>query len=98
MRFVVQVRPFHCPHHEADVLIYVKEDDNVARLQCWLESNQLKTETHRLDNADYICHLGTADRLAYTLDELSGCVSAVLRNTIQNDKRIFQKDSLALPP
>ena len=63
MKYVVQVRPFPHPHHEADVLIPVFEDDDVDRLVRWFQHNCLDTKVHRLDDNDDVVNLAAADQL-----------------------------------
>ena len=44
MHFVVRVRPFCHPHHEADVLIPVTDAEDVDRLTRWFVSQGKETE------------------------------------------------------
>ena len=67
MKFVVQVRPYPRPHHEANVLIQVFDDDDVNRLVRWFDHNCLETNVHRLDDDDDVVDLAAADQLIMTL-------------------------------
>ena len=88
MQFVVQVRPYPRPHHEADVLIPVFHDDDVDRLVRWFEHNNLDTVVHRLGDDDDVSELAAADQLIMTLADLSVSGEAVLRTAIQNGERM----------
>jgi hypothetical protein len=77
MKYIVQVRPFLHPHHEADVLIPVFDDDDVNRLERWFRHNCLDTKVHRLDDDDDVVDLAAADQLVMTLADLSASGEAV---------------------
>ena len=96
MQFVVQVRPYPRPHHEADVLIPVFHDDDVDRLVRWFEHNNLDTVVHRLGDDDDVSELAAADQLIMTLADLSVSGEAVLRTAIQNGERMRRADRRAL--
>ena len=88
MKYVVQVRPFPHPHHEADVLIPVFEDDDVDRLVRWFQHNCLHTKVHHLDDNDDVVNLAAANQLVTTLADLSVSGEAVLQMTIQHGERM----------
>ena len=98
MRFIVRVRPFPRPHDDADVLIHVEDEDDVARLTCWFESERLETETYYMDDVPHVRGFGTADQLVYTVEELRDCVDVVLRNAVDNGERILRRARRELPP
>ena len=95
MQFVVQVRPYLHPHHEADVLIQVFNDDDVDRLVRWFDHNRLETIVHRLDDDDDVVDLAAADQLIMTLADLSVSGETVLRTAIQNGERMRRADRRA---
>ena len=88
MQFVVQVRPYPHPHHEADVLIQVFHDDDVDRLKRWFRHNGLDTKVHCLDNDDDVVNLAAANQLVMTLANLLASGEAVLRTAIQSGERM----------
>ena len=95
MKFVVQVRPYPRPHHEANVLIQVFDDDDVNRLVRWFDHNCLETNVHRLDDDDDVVDLAAADQLIMTLADLSVSGETVLRTAIQNGERMRRADRRA---
>ena len=95
MKYFVQVCPFPHPHHEANVLIPVFEDDDVDRLVRWFQHNCLDTKVHRLDDDDAVADLAAADQLVMTLVDLSVSGEAVLRTAIQNGERMRRADRRA---
>ena len=88
MKYIVQVRPFLHPHHEADVLIPVFDDDDVDRLVQWFKHNCLDTKVHRLDDDDNVVDLAAAGQLVMMLADLSISGEAVLQTAIQNGERM----------
>ena len=88
MQYIVQVRLFLHPHHEADVLIPVFDDNDVDRLERWFRHNGLDTKVHRLNDGDNVVNLAADDQLVMTLADLSASWEAVLRTAIQNGERI----------
>ena len=98
MRFVVQVRPFRHPHHEADVLIPVSDPADVDRLTRWFVSQGKETETVRLDtehDRDAFRRLQTADQLVMSLEDLRASGHKVLRCAIENGERMRRADRRA---
>ena len=84
----MQVLPYPRPHHKADVLIQVFDNDDVNRLVWWFHHNRLETNVHRLDDGDDVVNLVAADQLIMTLADLSVSGEAVLRTAIQNGERM----------
>ena len=98
MRFVVRVRPFRHPHHEADVLIPVSDLSDVDRLTRWFVSQGKETESVRLDDRDRDAfrRIRTADQLVMSLEDLRASSCEVLRVAINNGERMRRAERRAL--
>ena len=78
MQYIVQVRPFSPPHHEADVLIPVSDVDNANCLERWFCHNALDTKVHRVDDDNDVADLASANQLFMMLANLAASGEAVL--------------------
>ena len=90
MQYIVQVRPFPPPHHGANVLIHVSDNDVVDRLERWFRHNALDTKVRRLDDNDDVVDLAAANQLIMTLANLAAPKEAILRTAIQNGELMWR--------